>query len=485
MVDKKYQELIDYVGKFNREDEELMPQLIPNAEACDWMMENIPLLDCPDKELEEIYYFRWWVYRKHIKKTPKGYIITEFLPTVPWAGPYNSINCASGFHIREGRWLKHAAEYLEDYIMFWLNEDGESRSYSCWLAYAIWEYCSLKGDYRIALDNLDKICRNYEAWERKQLKAQGLFWSNDDRDAMEFSISGPGLRPTLNSYMYADAWAIYEFAKMAGDKELQEKYSRKSENLKQKIQNILWDEDFFKVIPTKYMKEIKNDKMDFSKIPDEFNVREEIGYIPWYFNMPDSGYEKAFCFLKCEDGFFGKFGLLTAERKHHRFSYSEEHECLWNGPVWPFATTQTLVAVANVLRNYGQDYITIQDYYNMLRQYAKSQHLRKEDGKIVPWIDENMDPDTGEWIARKILKENGCYERGKDYNHSMYCDLILSGLIGISMDKKRLEVHPLIPEDWKYFSVKDLYLAGDSYSVYYDKTGEYYHEGKGIRIIKE
>ena len=83
-----------YVDRFNAEDEEIYRQEIGNDQALDWMRENVPLFECPEPDIEEIYYFRWWTYRKHVKKTPEGFIISEFLPDVPWAGKYNSINCA-------------------------------------------------------------------------------------------------------------------------------------------------------------------------------------------------------------------------------------------------------------------------------------------------------------------------------------------------------------------------------------------------------
>ena len=57
--------LKDYVDQFNADDEELHPQLIRNAEALEYLSENIPLLDCPDKVIEKAYYFRWWTLRKH------------------------------------------------------------------------------------------------------------------------------------------------------------------------------------------------------------------------------------------------------------------------------------------------------------------------------------------------------------------------------------------------------------------------------------
>ena len=94
-----------FIDAFNEDDQELYPESIPNKNAWDFLKDNLPLFDSPDQDINEIYYFRWWTYRKHVKETPEGFIITEFLPPVGWAGKYNSINCAAGHHLHEGRWL--------------------------------------------------------------------------------------------------------------------------------------------------------------------------------------------------------------------------------------------------------------------------------------------------------------------------------------------------------------------------------------------
>ena len=120
-----------YVDRFNRLDRETVVQHIPNAAAWDWMVRNVPLFECPDKDIEETYYFRWWTYRKHIKQTPDGFVITEFLPNVGWAGKHNTISCAAGHHLYEGRWLRDP-RYLDDYSVFWFRKGGEPRRYSFW-----------------------------------------------------------------------------------------------------------------------------------------------------------------------------------------------------------------------------------------------------------------------------------------------------------------------------------------------------------------
>src|SRR5262245_37074416 len=74
-----------YVEDFNRTFPEEVVNHIPDARAWEWMKDNIPFFTCPDPEIEQLYYYRWWAYRKHIKETPAGFIVTEFLKPVKHA----------------------------------------------------------------------------------------------------------------------------------------------------------------------------------------------------------------------------------------------------------------------------------------------------------------------------------------------------------------------------------------------------------------
>ena len=148
-----------YIDTFNQNDNQLYTQHVPNAAAWDFLKHNMPLLDCPDRDIEEIYYFRWWTFRKHIKQTPDGFVITEFLPPVPWAGKYNTISCAAGHHLREGRWLSDP-RYLDDYSVFWFRKGGDPRRYSFWAADAIWSRYQVTGDDRLAKELLPDLVAN-------------------------------------------------------------------------------------------------------------------------------------------------------------------------------------------------------------------------------------------------------------------------------------------------------------------------------------
>ncbi|WP_166244166.1 MGH1-like glycoside hydrolase domain-containing protein [Paenibacillus turpanensis] len=476
---------------FNMHDEESVIQHVDNASAWEWMRDQIPLFHCPDSRLEETYYFRWWVYRKHVKQTPDGFVITEFHPSVPWAGKHNTINCAVGHHLSEGRWLRNRQDFLKDYILFWFKRNGSLRSYSCWIADAVWNYCKVDGDFQLAIDLLPDMVTNYTEWEKTHLNPSGLFWSIDDRDAMEISISGSGLRPTLNAYMYADAIAIANIARLAGDFETERMFKEKANRLKQLVQEHLWDDQaqFFKVIPLKSARETV-EQWEFQEMDPAHNVREQLGYIPWAFHLPDVGYEQAWAQLMDPAGFYAPFGPTTAEQRHTRFMFSYEHECLWNGPSWPFATSQTLTAMANVLNDYEQQVVNKEDYWNLLSTYAHCHYRTRADGKRVSWLDENIDPYTGEWLSRRILEEwnwperKGGRERGKDYNHSTFNDLIITGLIGFrTRSDGSFEVNPLIPEGtWEYFCLDRLYYRGKNITIMYDKLGRQYNKDAGLAV---
>jgi hypothetical protein len=299
---------------------------------------------------------------------------------------------------------------------------------------------------------------------------------------MECSISGPGIRPTLNSYMIGDAEAISRMAARQGRWEIARTFADRAKVLREKMDRLLWDGDFYKVIPCKRDGEFPAQTRP--PVPPEEDVREQIGYIPWMFGIPSADRSAAFRHLTDERGFAAPFGITTAERRHPRFMFPHGHECLWNGPVWPFATAQTLTALARHLREHGEAAVTRDDYFRLLRQYAASHRLTRPDGTSVMWIDENMDPFTGEWTARKILKERSPgsdYERGKDYNHSSFCDLVLSGLLGIDARDGQLTADPIIPDGWDWFCVTNLPPRGGA--VVYDRTGERYGLGAGLHIL--
>jgi predicted GH43/DUF377 family glycosyl hydrolase len=169
--------------------------------------------------------------------------------------------------------------------------------------------------------------------------------------------------------------------------------------------------------------------------------------------------------------------------------FQNDHECLWNGPSWPFATAQTLTAMANLLDDYKQDYVGKSDYLALLKIYAHSQHLTLPDGQTIPFIDENLDPFTGQWLARSILHQlqRPDQDRGRDYNHSTFNDLIISGLVGLRprMDQW-VEIHPLVPDGaLNYFCLDRVRYHDFDLTILYDQNGKRYGKGAGLHVFAD
>jgi hypothetical protein len=469
---------------FNATDEELYVQHIPNSQAWEFLEANIPLFECPDRQIQETYYFRWWTFRKHIRQTDQGFVLTEFLAPVRHAGLHNTISCALGHHIAEGRWLRDASTLDQD-VLFWLRGDGgrpqeHLHKYSSWLAHALLGRYWVDDRREFLLDLLGDLAADYRQWEQERLGADGLFWQYDVRDGMEESISGSrtarNARPSINSYMFANARAIAQIAHLAGEAGLASEFQAKAARLKELVQTRLWDDEakFFKVL-------LEGDGLA--------DVRELTGYTPWFVGLPDGDYEEAWRQLTDEQGFAAPFGPTTAERRHPKFTIATSgDDCQWNGPSWPFSTSITLTALANLLNDYHQNVVAPADYFRLLKTYAASHRLTRDDGTTVPWIDESLHPFTGQWWTRerKKAKPAKFNERGKDYNHSTFCDLVITGLAGLRpRSDETVEVNPLIHPEWDWFCLDGVPYHGRSITILYDRTGEKYGRGQGLVILAD
>lgn len=462
--------LKEYVGYFNELDSEDVKNYIPNASAFDWLSQNVSRFECPDSVLEQTYYYRWWTFRKHLVKTPEGFIFTEFITPVGHASKYNAISCALGHHIYEGRWLQDS-QYMEQYISFWLfTEQNLSRSkfhsFSSWLDDAVYNFFLVHRDTSFLKKVLPLLDADYTRWEQERQNEDGTFWQNDVKDGMEESISGgrrvKNVRPTINSYMYANAVALSRMATVLKIDSLEKKYQRKATGLKDLTQQYLWNDSasFF---------EVRLENGNFSK------AREEIGFIPWYFHLPDDKpeYAKAWDQLVDTTGFNAPWGVTTAERRHPQFRSHGVGTCEWDGAIWPFATTQTLKGLASLLTDYkNHGKMNADIYYKELHKYAAS---HQKNGK--PYVGEYQDEKTGYWLK-------GDSKRSRFYNHSGFCDLIINDLVGLKpRGDNKLEIQPLIPGKWDWFCLDSVKYQGHFISFVWDKNGKRYGKGKGWRIF--
>jgi hypothetical protein len=455
-----------------------------------WYLSEIPFFESPDSDIDATYYYRWELVTKHLTygSPQTGYTFTEFLDRPFWSGRFGAISCPLGHQFSEIRWLKDR-RIVDDYARYWFETPGaQPRSYSNWYGDAMWATYLVSGDRNFLEMVYPYMERQYAGWMQERFdSAQGLFHWYGIWDGMEANIDsrqtadpvdgGDGYRPTLNSYMYGDALAIADAAAVLGDSATATQYRERAAALKARVQQDLWDprREFF-------LNEFVHDEAggiraktrtyETGRYAGSPHGRELLGYVPWQFDLPDSGYESAWRFLMDPDYFFAPYGPTTAERHDPLFLISPTC-CVWSGNSWPYATTQTLVAMANLLNDYHQAVVTPEDYYRLLRVYTLTQ---RRDGR--PYIAEAANPDNDSWEGHNT------FYHSEHYFHSGYVDLIITGLVGLRpRADDTLEVNPLAPRDWPYFALDGVRYHGHDVSIVWDRSGARYGLGAGLVVL--
>jgi hypothetical protein len=459
-----------------------------------WFEENIPFFDCSDPQINQIYYYRWKLYKSHLKDLgSRGYIVTEFLDDVGWARePYQSLNDATAFHINEGRWLKDK-RYVDDYINF-MYAGGNDRHFSEAIAAATYGNYLVSGDRAFAIRNLDSMVNIYLQWADHYDPSKGLYYIEPIADATEYSIAsidasggrdgflhGDAFRPTINSFMFANALAISRLAVLAGDTNTANIFAAKAAAIKSAVQANLWNDGL-----QHFVDRFKADN-DFVHYWDFIRGRELAGYVPWAFELPDNDpkYAAAWTHILSTNEFAGPYGLRTVGptyqyyMRQYRYAVVDgikKPECQWNGPAWPFDTTLALDAMANLLNDYTQNVVHAEDYVRLLRQYTRQHYLGGE-----PDLQEDYNPETEKVIVG--------LPRSNHYNHSDYDDLVISGLVGLRPRADNLlEINPLIPTDpastnsLGYFCLENVPYHGQLVTIVYDRDGSHYKKGAGLSV---
>jgi hypothetical protein len=455
-----------------------------------WYEGRIPFFESSDPKIDEVYYYRWGLFRAHQRDLgAQGYITTEFADDVDWQRhPFASLNDASGFHIAEGRWLNDR-RFTDDYVNF-MYEGGNDRHFTDHMADSVWGRYLVDGDREAVLAHLKTMRHVYRLWDEKFDFDRGLYFVEPLLDATEYTVSsidasggkdgfrgGDAFRPSVNSYMFANARALSRMAEMAGDTAMAKEYAGRAKALRTRVLADLWNP---KLGHFTDRHQLTNEHV---KYWDPIRNRELVGYLPWMFDLvPDEAkYSQAWAHLLDPQSLAGKAGMRTVEKNYEYYMRQYRYlgtarECQWNGPIWPYQTTQVLTGMANLLDHYDQrGPVTRSEWMRELRLYTQ---MHFQNGKLD--LEEDYDPETGKPIVG--------LDRSHHYFHSGYLDLILSGLVGIRPRADDvLEVNPLLPavgdpQALAWFRVERVPYHGHEVSVTWDADGTHYGRGRGLAI---
>ena len=220
----------------------------------DWYARNVPFLETPDPDIDATWWYRWEVVTRHLTygAPETGYTFTEFIDRPFWSGAYGAISCPLGHQMYELRWLADR-RIVDDFARYWHETPGaEPRSYSNWFGDAVWATYLVSADRDFVARMLPSMERQYAGWVAERYDAaHGLFKWDGLHDGMEQSINSrqtddheagaEGYRPTLNSYLYADAMAIANAAALVGDSARADGYRARAAAIKRRVHEELWD----------------------------------------------------------------------------------------------------------------------------------------------------------------------------------------------------------------------------------------------------
>ena len=382
-----------------------------------WYADRIPIFESSATDIQDVYYYRWNIFRAHQRDLGSdGYISTEFLNDVGWqTQPSALLIDAANMHLREGRWCRDR-RFKDDYKNFLFGPNKNPYQFSESMADGAWQGYLVDGVADTITGLLDTMQEVYNGWNSTMTiggydTSKNLYWIQPLTDATEYTIAsidasggydgfggGYAFRPSINSYQYANALAISNIASLTGDEDLAQQYKDKAAAIKTVVQESLWNSTFEHFIDRFH---VDNENVTYW---DFIRGRELVGYVPWTHDLPDDTEEfaQAWKHLLDSEKLAGSHGLRTNEPSYEYFMRQyryegDKRECQWNGPAWPYQTTQTLAGLANLLDHYPNateaNIISKVDYTNILKQYAQL-HYNQNRGGILD-LEEDYDAEIG------------------------------------------------------------------------------------------
>lgn len=449
-----------------------------------FLRDNIPYIDIPDKLIQDVYYYRWTSLQRNIRYVTAGtgYMCTEFIHPVGYAKAFGTIDAAAGHQIDEARWLRNTA-FADDYIHLYTRGPADPLQYTQWILDAANRRSMVTGDSGFLSDQLDDMVRVWHQWDSVFDSDVGLYYYEPVWDAQELSLpgfivdpdgtnwdlrlNGPDTyRPSHNAYMIANARAIARAAELVQDSDTASEFTKIADDLEQAMYERLWapEQEFF-------MDVIRPNNPNLTRLTG----REQVGLFPFRFGigLNESYAQPAVDSMFDPEGFFSAYGPTTLEIRDPWFAAEKpdpNYCCWWNGMSWPYSTGHTINSLAAIYRS-GVTNVTAEQYHQYLQIYAQTQ---QKDG--MPYVAESHAPFENVWSRDER-------NHSEHYDHSTNNDNVITGLLGIiPQPDDTLQISPIIPDNWTYFALENLAYHGHLVTVLYDKDGSQYNVEPGLSV---
>jgi hypothetical protein len=449
-----------------------------------WFADNVPYFDASDPAFKKMWYYRWWVVRFNMLQADtrdlKGYRFYEGK-----LGFDNAIVFALPLQIMELTYLRDPIFGLQQITNAYGNvaENGAlvdpagspywGETYSHWATAAVLEFNRV---HPIPADTLRTLlpamARDVRAWlsaydqdgdslpERAAPRVTGYdldilsYWAFNNFQ-LDIERRPPSLeRVDFASFVYANARALAQLARDAGDVPLQTEFDTVATHIRSAVLEKLWDDDTQFFYPRQ--------ASDHTRIP----IRELHGFFPFTTRLaPDEPrYVAALKKFVDPEEFWSRFPpVITSLYHYKRWKWGMDG---LSRNIAPHPISMGALTMVEALKHYHQDSITPALFMDLMARYNTLVYSGAN-----PY-DPLWRPNVHEYYSKWEPNQSVLHPKPSDISHdfhSMYCSLIVEGAVGLTpRDDDKIELQPLALE-WKYFLLDRLRYRHHDLSIVWDQ----------------
>ena len=449
-----------------------------------WFFDNIPYFDASDAAFKKMWYYRWWVVRFNMAQadTPdlKGYRFYEGK-----LGFDNAITFAAPVQLKELTYLRDPSFGVQHAQNVYRNVSANGavvdppgspywgENYSHWFAAALAEFHRVHPLPQETLQALlPAMAQDVRAWLTafdgdgdglpEQWKPRITGYDLDILSYWYFSglkleddTRPPNLeRVDFASFVYANARAVAELARAAGNATLAAEFDATAARVQSATLQQLWDDETQFFYPQR--------TPDHTRVP----IRELHGFFPFTMLLaPDEPrYVAALKKFVDPQEFWGRFPPVITSQYYYRH-WNWEMDGLTRN-IAPHPISMGARTLLQAIKHYHQNIITPRHFMELMARY---------NALVYPGVnpyDPLWRPNVHEYYSKWEPHQAAPHPKPSDISHdfhSMYCALVVEGAVGLTpRSDPKIELQPAAV-DWTYFLLDRLRYHDHDLTIVWDQ----------------
>jgi hypothetical protein len=449
-----------------------------------WFADNVPYFDAPDPDFKTMWFYRWWIVRYHLSepRTPDlpGYAFYEGM-----LGFDNVIGFAVPAQLKELTYLRDPQYAVSQVESAYRNRSADGavldapsspywgETYSHWIAMAVAELHQVQP---LALETLRKLlpamAADVRAWltaydrdrdglpERDRPRVTGYdldilsYWHFNGLKVDPMAEPPALERADFASFVFANARAVAQLARVVADAALALEFDREAERIRAATLARLWDDEtaFFQA------QQADTDV----RIP----VRELHGFFPFMAQLApnEPRYVRALAALVDPGELWARYPPVITSQVHYR-NWTWEMDGMTRN-IAPHPISMGARTLLQVLRHYDQSHVTPEHFMHLMARYNDLVYPRVHPNE--PTWRPNVHEYYSQWEPHRLTPRPKPSDISHDF-HSMYCSLIVEGVVGFTpRGDDKIELRPLARQ-WPYFLLDRLRYRGHDLTIIWDR----------------